>query len=198
MIWTDQRINTLKTMWGRFSARDIARELGEGVSRSAVIGKANRLKLSMAGGGGGSMPRKQERVTLQRVSAKKTVKATVHIEVSRNVSVKSAGVARASQQAAAVSAMAACRQVEQVAFSPSDSLKHIEGISLTKAGERHCRWPIGDPRSSSFRFCGCHSIDGLPYCPDHARMAYQSAGRRQRVSENEAYPEVRMQRAANY
>ena len=43
--WTDERIATLKKMWeGGSTASQIADELG-GVSRNAVIGKANRLGL---------------------------------------------------------------------------------------------------------------------------------------------------------
>ncbi len=40
---------------------------------------------------------------------------------------------------------------------------------------RSCRWPIGDPRESGFKFCGCKKIDGLPYCDHHVRIAYQAA-----------------------
>ncbi len=47
MSWTDERIALLKKMWkeGK-SAADIAKTLGKGVTRNAVIGKAHRLKLS--------------------------------------------------------------------------------------------------------------------------------------------------------
>lgn len=44
-----------------------------------------------------------------------------------------------------------------------------------KAGE--CRWPIGDPREADFGFCGHGAIVGLPYCPEHAKAAYQAATR---------------------
>jgi len=45
MSWTDERIETLKTMWeGGQTASQIAEALGE-VSRNAVIGKAHRLGL---------------------------------------------------------------------------------------------------------------------------------------------------------
>jgi len=46
MSWTDERVETLKTMWndGK-SASQIAKELG-GVTRNAVIGKVHRLGLS--------------------------------------------------------------------------------------------------------------------------------------------------------
>lgn len=34
-----------------------------------------------------------------------------------------------------------------------------------------CRWPIGDPRSPGFTFCGCDTAR-WPYCEPHARVAY--------------------------
>ena len=46
MSWTDDRVETLKKMWGEGqSASQIAKELG-GVTRNAVIGKVHRLGLS--------------------------------------------------------------------------------------------------------------------------------------------------------
>ena len=35
----------------------------------------------------------------------------------------------------------------------------------------HCRWPIGDPRSESFTFCG-RCAAAPPYCADHRVAAY--------------------------
>ena len=49
MAWTDERVETLKKMWGEGqSASQIAKELG-GVTRNAVIGKVHRLGLSNRG-----------------------------------------------------------------------------------------------------------------------------------------------------
>ena len=49
MSWTDERVETLKKMWGEGqSASQIAKELG-GVTRNAVIGKVHRLGLSNRG-----------------------------------------------------------------------------------------------------------------------------------------------------
>ncbi len=46
MEWTDERVARLKELWAQgYSARQIAEELG-GVTRNAVIGKANRMGLS--------------------------------------------------------------------------------------------------------------------------------------------------------
>jgi GcrA cell cycle regulator len=47
MSWSDDRVAVLKRLWGEGkTAAQIAKELGEGVTRNAVIGKAHRLKLS--------------------------------------------------------------------------------------------------------------------------------------------------------
>lgn len=44
--WTDERTETLKKLWmDGLSASQIALELGEGLTRNAVIGKVHRLKL---------------------------------------------------------------------------------------------------------------------------------------------------------
>jgi len=46
MAWTDERIQLLQSLWERgLSASQIATELGEGITRNAVIGKAHRLGL---------------------------------------------------------------------------------------------------------------------------------------------------------
>jgi GcrA cell cycle regulator len=46
--------------------------------------------------------------------------------------------------------------------------------------EYMCRWPMGDPTTPDFRFCGARSQTGLPYCSHHARIAYQPAADRRR------------------
>lgn len=50
--------------------------------------------------------------------------------------------------------------------------------SLSDLGAQNCRWPIGSPGTDDFGFCGNAPVAGLPYCPGHARMAYQSTARR--------------------
>lgn len=59
-------------------------------------------------------------------------------------------------------------------------------VALVDLGARACRWPIGDPREESFGFCGCESISGLPYCGEHAKVAYQAATRNRILKAEEA------------
>jgi len=37
-----------------------------------------------------------------------------------------------------------------------------------------CRWPIGDPKDSNFRFC-CNPVTEPPYCACHCSLAYLPA-----------------------
>lgn len=47
MAWTDERVAKLRELWDKgLSASQIARELAEGVTRNAVIGKAHRMNLA--------------------------------------------------------------------------------------------------------------------------------------------------------
>ncbi len=49
--------------------------------------------------------------------------------------------------------------------------------SLLELSNEKCHWPISIPGVTEFRFCGNKSVDGLPYCEGHARIAYQPASR---------------------
>ena len=46
MSWTEDKVEKLKELWGKKTASEIAQIIGN-VSRNAIIGKANRLNLSL-------------------------------------------------------------------------------------------------------------------------------------------------------
>ena len=46
MSWTDEKISTLKELWGKGNTASQIAEIIGGISRNAVIGKAHRLNLS--------------------------------------------------------------------------------------------------------------------------------------------------------
>ena len=71
------------------------------------------------------------------------------------------------------------------AFGPALPAEKIGGFTpkpeilpgLRRAGEvahGECCWPVGDPAHPSFRFCGRAKVTShdIPYCADHARVAY--------------------------
>lgn len=54
--------------------------------------------------------------------------------------------------------------------------KPTRGATILALTERMCKWPVGDPKHQDFHFCGKTSLAGLPYCAEHAAMAYQPTG----------------------
>lgn len=56
--------------------------------------------------------------------------------------------------------------------------KPTRGATILSLNERMCKWPVGDPKHADFHFCGCPSLPGMPYCREHAQMAYQPAKKR--------------------
>jgi len=51
--------------------------------------------------------------------------------------------------------------------------KPSKGATILALTERMCKWPVGDPKNPDFHFCGKPALPGLPYCAEHAAMAYQ-------------------------
>lgn len=51
--------------------------------------------------------------------------------------------------------------------------KRARKISLMELTERTCKWPIGDPATDHFYFCGLPSQPGKPYCEAHVGVAFQ-------------------------
>lgn len=49
-------------------------------------------------------------------------------------------------------------------------------------GSDSCRWPIGDPASREFSFCG-QAADHGPYCEHHAAVAYQPPAKKTKRAE---------------
>jgi GcrA cell cycle regulator len=51
--------------------------------------------------------------------------------------------------------------------------KKARKISLMELTERTCKWPIGDPATANFWFCGLPTQAGKPYCEAHVAVAFQ-------------------------
>ena len=51
--------------------------------------------------------------------------------------------------------------------------KGARKLSLMELTERTCKWPIGDPATEEFWFCGLPAVAGKPYCEAHVSVAFQ-------------------------
>jgi GcrA cell cycle regulator len=53
-------------------------------------------------------------------------------------------------------------------------------VTIVDLRESMCKWPLGDPSSTEFRYCGSPAHGGTPYCQHHGKLAYQPAQERRR------------------
>ncbi|MBV1866402.1 MAG: GcrA cell cycle regulator [Marinosulfonomonas sp.] len=173
MSWTDERVETLKKMWGEGqSASQIAKELG-GVTRNAVIGKVHRLGLSnRTGGATSAKPAPKGNSASKAAPAKARSKAPAAVPevppkpVHIRRQIIPAGQPLPPQPSAneiSPEALASVREVE----------KKAKKIGLMQLTERTCKWPIGDPATDEFWFCGLSVKAGKPYCEAHVSVAFQ-------------------------
>jgi len=182
MAWTDDRVDILKTMWGEGkSASQIATELG-GVTRNAVIGKVHRLGLS-------NRPAKTTKATTantakpSKAAAKPKVAKTITTPVGKQkkepapVANIHPPIPRPRPIITAGKPLPPQRSANEVSAEALANVKKIEEkarkLNLMQLTERTCKWPIGDPATDEFWFCG-HPVDpGKPYCETHVSVAFQ-------------------------
>ena len=167
MAWTDEIVEQLKKHWmeGK-SASQIAGLLGNGMTRNAVIGKVHRLGLAgraKTPSSGAARPRRAAPPPAHRVAGLRPGSAAPRI------------VRGATALAIAPQALAEVDEPEFESVVVPMSLR----VTIVELKESMCRWPLGDPADSEFRYCGSPTASG-PYCAYHAGLAYQPAQERRR------------------
>ncbi|MEZ5764385.1 MAG: GcrA family cell cycle regulator [Xanthobacteraceae bacterium] len=160
ITWSDDRVEQLKKLWeAGLSASQIAAELGN-VTRNAVIGKVHRLGLSgRAKSPTTSVPRPRKARPAQHI-----------IRISRPVARGNTALAQAFEVE---------YEADPIAFD--NVVPMSQRKTLLELNEDTCHWPVGDPGSPDFFFCGGKSLANLPYCAHHSRIAYQPAAERRRT-----------------
>ena len=191
MSWTDERVEILKKMWGEGqSASQIAKELG-GVTRNAVIGKVHRLGLSnRAGSGGGAKsaakaeakPKAPAKPAAKRTAAKKPAKpAAEEVQEPRTESASPPPQPKVSAARRAIipagqplPPQPSANEISPEALAKVNEVeKTAKKISLMELTEKTCKWPVGDPATDDFWFCGLPVQAGKPYCEAHVGVAFQ-------------------------
>ena len=193
MAWSDERVAILKKMWleGN-SASEIAKVLGN-ITRNAVIGKVHRLGLSnrdanasksgtitskvTKGVKRGRPPKKIDKEVKKRGRPQKLKEPRDFPEITddKNKSATSIGNETRSSDS----------NLKVVSDLSEETLKNLlkvemkaKKISLMELTERTCKWPIGDPATETFWFCGHESEPGKPYCKTHISIAFQPISQR--------------------
>ncbi len=185
MGWTDERVELLKKLWMEgLSASQIAAVLGEGVTRNAVIGKVHRLKLSGRAKPASSTPRVR--------SAPRPTRRPGLASPSRSSSMGGGGSMMRSRpmgggggaQTMGATALKISEDYEPEAYQlPQVQELEIpveQRLTLLQLNEETCKWPIGDPLTPDFYFCGQAHDEGRPYCDFHSRRAYHQVEKKKR------------------
>jgi GcrA cell cycle regulator len=148
ITWTDDRVETLSKLWREgLSASQIARNLGCGITRNAVIGKVHRLGLTgraapRVPGAGRPDQRRERRGRLpRRKAASRLFARPVPAPDALPLPLPAGGLA-----------------------------------SIVTVGYGQCRWPIGEPQDEDFCLCGRPAVRGA-YCAAHGAAAYRPTER---------------------
>ena len=195
MSWTDERIDTLRTMWeAGQTASQIAEALG-GVSRNAVIGKAHRLGLQARPS---PVKASEPAPAAEPVVAAppppppppepepEPIRAEPEVEDEPEAEVEAAPVREPQPILRSVGPGGFVRQSpgeQQPPPSPAPPRRLVPAkpspemagkTSLLELNDRICKWPIGHPGEPDFHFCGEKVNPGFPYCVEHCGHAYQA------------------------
>lgn len=155
MTWTEQSVSEMRGLWleGK-SASQVAKVFGHGCTRNMIISKIHRLIKA----GDEELQRRVPSAPTATRSGKIAGKAVERIRAAR----------AASRPPRPAQRNLGSHQSQGVV--PPTHLVEIEEVGLVTAVEalpHHCRWPIGDPRSDSFRYCGRNRLDVGSYCATH-------------------------------
>ncbi|GGB07201.1 GcrA family cell cycle regulator [Allosediminivita pacifica] len=198
MSWTDERVELLKKMWSEGqSASQIAKELG-GVTRNAVIGKVHRLGLSNRAGAAPAPAAAPAAAAAAPVKEAKPVKEPrPEPEIAEPVAPAAAAEPEPEPAIPAAEERPAAAPVSRTGktivpagqplppqpsaneISPealakvSEVEKKAKKLTLMELTERTCKWPVGDPATPDFWFCGLPVQQGKPYCEAHVGVAFQ-------------------------
>ncbi|MGE3643847.1 MAG: GcrA family cell cycle regulator [Beijerinckiaceae bacterium] len=175
MSWTDERVEQLRKLWmDGLSASQIANTLGSGITRNAVIGKVHRLGLS------------------GRVKAPSSSKPRVRSSQPRQSRVQRRPGGGGAVHGNTALAYQARPYVQPVARALEEIVVPMSNpVTIMDLKESMCRFPLGDPQTPEFRYCGGKSETGIPYCPFHTRIAYQPAQDRRRERDRERRAQMR-------
>ncbi len=174
--WDNTALKKLKALVGKgLSTSEIGRRLG--MSKNAVVGKLNRLGWNAkAGSVDKDAPVRKKTTSTVAPKAKSGVKKPVAKTPAKKITVapKPAKTTAAKKESVKPA-------VKETKSSSKTSAKNLamhqriiqHSLEMANLKPNQCRWPIGDPDSENFHFCGKTVFTGKPYCYEHCRLAYQ-------------------------
>ena len=178
--WDSGMLKKLKALVGKgLSTSEMGKKLG--MSKNAVVGKLNRLgwnakasdtaskKSSKTKKETKTVAKKPAKVTSVKKVADKKTKTTVK-KAKETKTVQTKTKATVDTKAKPVIKTASKKTKKDLALH---ELLIQHALQMAGLKPNQCRWPIGDPDSENFHFCGEQVFTGKPYCYEYCRQAYQ-------------------------
>ncbi len=156
--WTPKKIAKLRELWDKgLSTSEIGKKLG--VTKNSVVGKAHRLELDARMSPIKTQSDKKEKV--EKKSKKPELKVVEKI-TPKKAEPKIKVVEEIEEEDF---------EIEELSSKKGKKDDH-KGVNITQLKLGMCRWPIGDPKSKDFHFCGRPTFKSKPYCLEHTVVAY--------------------------
>ena len=192
--WDNATLKKLKALTGKgLSTSEIGKRLG--MSKNAIVGKLNRLgwnaKASSAVATAAAEKKETAKKTpdAKKAAVKKTAGASKKSETTATVAKKAATAKKEVTKKAAVAKKETAKNVSAKKEPAKKATEKSSGanaktlamhqrivqhsLEMANLKPNQCRWPIGDPDSEHFHFCGETVFVGKPYCYEHCKQAYQ-------------------------
>ncbi len=169
MDWTEETISRLRSLWQEgLSTAEIGRRLS--ITKNAVVGKAHRLTLPPRPSPI-RKPAEGKSADPETTRTRREVLRPTRTPVAASDRV-SPFTPRATAPVPVPAPVAAA--ITPLRPSPPPAPQPIESRPLVEPRRRgqSCCWPLGEPGTKQFRFCGAEPLQGKPYCTEHAQLAY--------------------------
>ena len=182
--WDSGMLKKLKALVGKgLSTSEMGKKLG--MSKNAVVGKLNRLGWNAKAADPTEKKSVADKKTaksadVKKVSAKKAKAAPKKTVKDIDVRVAEKKKTKAAPEKKVEKAKPAIK-LPEVKTASKKTKKDLalhelliqHALQMANLKPNQCRWPIGDPDSDNFHFCGEQVFSGKPYCYEHCRQAYQ-------------------------
>lgn len=192
--WDSIALKKLKALTGKgLSTSEIGKRLG--MSKNAIVGKLNRLGWNAKAGGAVALEKaaKEKSTASVKGAASKVAKTDKKVAETKKTTLKKAVTTKAAPKATVKNAEKKVADkkttpkkvtVPKAVVKKMDSKANAKDLAMHQRIIQHslemanlkpnqCRWPIGDPDSEHFHFCGETVFVGKPYCYEHCKQAYQ-------------------------